>query len=66
MFLTLDAVAARLSVSRSTVRRLLASGLLPYIRVLRAIRVPEEALGAIQWQYAPIATPLRDWSLMGR
>ena len=54
-FLTIDATAERLSVSTSTVRRLIAIGALPYIRVLRAVRIPEAALEGLEWQY--VATP---------
>lgn len=57
MFLTIADAAARLAVSPSTVRRLLATGVLPYVRVLRSVRIPEAALGGLQWQYAPTKTP---------
>jgi excisionase family DNA binding protein len=45
MILTLSAAAARLSLSVTTVRRLLASGVLPYVRLSpRRIGIPEAAL----------------------
>lgn len=46
--LTVDAVAARLSISSITVRRLIADGKLPSVRPsARAVRVPESAVDAL-------------------
>lgn len=53
-YLTVPAAAAYLTVSTRTLRRLLASGVLPYARVsARRIAVPQEALdhyARSQWQ----------------
>lgn len=45
MYLTISAVAQRLAVSQATVRRLMIGGDLRYIRIRRAIRISEVALG---------------------
>ena len=54
MFLTLPQVAARLTVSPTTVRRLIGAGLLPIIRVSpRRVAVPEKAVAdyrGMGWQ----------------
>jgi len=58
MLLTVEAVAERLDVSPSTVRRWVATGFLPTAPLPgRVLRIPLAALEAIPWQYAPTATP---------
>lgn len=44
--MTAAEVAALLQVSLRTVRRLIADGTLPSVRIGRAVRVPQEALDA--------------------
>jgi excisionase family DNA binding protein len=42
--LSVAQVAATLGISKSTVRRLLAYGHLPHLRILKSVRIPPEAV----------------------
>jgi excisionase family DNA binding protein len=43
-YLTLDQVAAEYQLSRRTIERLVAAGVLPSVRLGRSVRIPADAL----------------------